>query len=151
MSTTKIRSHQIAADAIDSSQIIDNTITSADIADGTILDIDISPSANISDTKLSTITTAGKVANSATTATSQNVADSIVARDANGDFVANIIIGVLNGEAATATKLTTARTIELTGDVAGYVSFDGSSNVQIVTSLTGIPLTTVVDGGGAGA
>lgn len=38
------------------------------------------------------------------------------------------------GNAATATKLKTARTIALTGDVTGTVSFDGSQNVSINTS-----------------
>ena len=37
----------------------------------------------------------------------------------------------ITGNAATATKLQTARTITLTGDVDGSVSFDGSSNVTI--------------------
>ena len=42
----------------------------------------------------------------------------------------------------TAAALTTARTIALTGDVTGSVSFDGSSSASIVT--------TVVNGGGGG-
>jgi hypothetical protein len=44
----------------------------------------------ITDTFLATISTAGKVANSATTATSSNGASTIVARDANGSFAANV-------------------------------------------------------------
>ena len=39
------------------------------------------------------------------------------------------------GNAASATKLATARTISLTGDVTGSVSFDGSANVSIVTTV----------------
>lgn len=35
-----------------------------------------------------------------------------------------------------AAKLATARTISLTGDVSGSVSFDGSSNVSIATTIT---------------
>jgi len=38
-----------------------------------------------------------------------------------------------SGNAATATKLKTARTISLTGDVTGSASFDGSANVAITT------------------
>lgn len=71
------------------------------IASGVIVDADISPTAaiagskladgSVGDTKLATITTAGKVANSATTATSANTANAIVARNASGDFTANAI------------------------------------------------------------
>ena len=39
------------------------------------------------------------------------------------------------GNAATATKLQTARTIALTGDVTGSVNFDGSGNVSITTTV----------------
>jgi len=46
-----------------------------------------------------TITTAGKVANSATTATSANTANAIVARDASGNFTAGTITGTLSGTA----------------------------------------------------
>ena len=44
------------------------TVTSTMIANGTIVDADINASAAIADTKLATISTAGKVSNSATTA-----------------------------------------------------------------------------------
>lgn len=37
----------------------------------------------------------------------------------------------ISGNAATATKLATARTISLTGNVSGSASFDGSSNISI--------------------
>ena len=47
-------------------------ITSGMIVDGTIVNADINASAAIADTKLGTISTAGKVSNSATTATSSN-------------------------------------------------------------------------------
>lgn len=48
------------------------------------------------------------------------------------------LIGSSN--ASTATKLATARTIELTGDASGSVQFDGSGNVQLemVLSNTGV-------------
>jgi len=45
----------------------------------------------ISDSKLATISTAGKVANSATTATDLNASSAIVARDASGNFSAGTI------------------------------------------------------------
>jgi hypothetical protein len=56
------------------------------IAPGVIVNVDINASAAIADTKLATIATANKVSNSATTATSINTSNAIVARDANGDF-----------------------------------------------------------------
>lgn len=46
----------------------------------------------------------------------------------------NGFIGNLIGNADTATKLVTARTISLTGSVSGSGSFDGSSNLSIATT-----------------
>ena len=45
------------------------------------------------------------------------------------------IEGTITGNAETATKLEVTRTIELTGDVTGSVTFDGSANVQISTTI----------------
>lgn len=63
-----------------------SSIDSAEITDNTIVNADINAAAAIADTKLATISTAGKVANSATTATNANIANTIVARDAAGKF-----------------------------------------------------------------
>ncbi len=41
----------------------------------------------------------------------------------------------ITGNAATATKLQSARTISLTGDVTGSVSFDGSANASITATI----------------
>jgi hypothetical protein len=102
---------------------------------------------SIADTKLSTISTAGKVSNSATTATNLNTASAIVARDASGNFTAGTITATLTGNvtgnvtgnttgthtgavvgnASTATTLATARTISGT-------SFDGSANITLTTA-----------------
>ncbi len=75
------------------------------------------------------------------TATSDNTPDTVVKRDGSGNFAAGIItadlVGDVTGNADTATALETTRTIELTGDVTGSVSFDGTSNVQISTTLNG--------------
>lgn len=54
-----------------------------------------------------------------------------------------IEISVGGGTADAATKLATARTITLTGAVSGSVSFDGTANVSIDTSLSGL----TIDGG----
>ena len=48
---------------------------------------------------------------------------------------ADIFRGDLSGNANTATALATARTISLSGDVNGSVSFDGSQNVTITTTV----------------
>ena len=53
-----------------------------------------------------------------------------------GGFVSNGgFSGDLIGNASTATKLKTPRTITITGAVSGTASFDGSSNITIHTSL----------------
>jgi hypothetical protein len=43
--------------------------------------------------------------------------------------------GSTTGNAATATKLATARTVQLSGDVTGSASFDGSANINIVATV----------------
>jgi hypothetical protein len=48
---------------------------------------------------------------------------------------ATTFTGALSGNASTATKLATARTISLTGDVTGSTSFDGSDNVSITATV----------------
>lgn len=55
--------------------------------------------------------------------------------NANNIVASGTITGNLNGNATTASALQTARTIALTGDVAGSVSFDGSANVSITTTI----------------
>ena len=118
------------------------TVTSTMITNNTIVDGDINSAAGISDTKLGTISTALKVANTATTATSANTASAIVARDASGNFAATSITAALigaststTGNAATATALATPRAISLTGDVtATGVNFDGTAAVALTTA-----------------
>ena len=45
------------------------------------------------------------------------------------------VTGTVSGNSGTATKLATARTITLAGDVTGSVSFDGSANASITTTV----------------
>ena len=128
------------------------TVSSGMIADGAIVNADINASAAIADTKLATISTASKVSNSATTATSANTASAIVARDASGNFTAGTVTANLTGDVTgnvtgnvsgssgsttgSAATLTTGRDFQLTGDVeASAVSFNGSGNVNLVTSI----------------
>ena len=97
---------------------------------------------SISDSKLNTITTVGKVSNSATTATDVNTANHIVLRDASGNFSAGTITASLNGNANTSTTLATGRTIGITGDLT-YTSpsFNGSANVTAVGTLANSGVT----------
>ena len=78
---------------------------------------------NITDTKLSTISTAGKVSNSATTATNVNTANAIVSRDSSGNFLAGVITSNLIGSVIG----------NVIGDVRGSVFGDDSS--VIVNSI----------------
>jgi hypothetical protein len=135
MNDDSVGTNEIVGLAVTTGKIEDGAVTSAKIADGTIVNGDINASAGIVDTKLATISTAGKVSNSATTATDANTASAIVARDASGNFTAGTITAALTGNASTATTLATARTI------AGQ-SFNGSANISIApTNLTGVTAT----------
>ena len=111
------------------------TVTGTMIVDGTIQNVDINANAGIVDTKLDTISTSGKVSNSATTATNLNTVNAIVARDASGNFSAGTITADLTGNADTATTLDSARTFQVTGDVTGSVSSDLASGASIATSI----------------
>lgn len=93
----------------------------------------------ISDTYLATISTAGKVSNSATTAASANTASAIVARDASGNFSAGTITAALTGNASTATTLQTARNIN-------GVSFNGSADITVTAAASTLSGTTLASG-----
>lgn len=70
----------------------------------------------------------------------------------DGDITGNAATATLAvnatnaASAAQATKLATARTIALTGNVTGSASFDGSSNISIATTLGGIYGTLLASG-----
>jgi hypothetical protein len=87
-------------------------------------------------------------------AVSTNTGNSSVLRDASGNFSAGTITAALSGNATTATRLQTARTI-------GGVSFNGSANINLPgvnttgnqnTSGTaaGLSVTLAVGKGGTG-
>jgi len=83
----------------------------------------------------------GDVTGNANTATTLETARTIGGVSFNGS--ANINLPGVNtsgnqdtsGNAATASALETSRTISLTGDVTGSVSFDGSANASITTTV----------------
>jgi hypothetical protein len=137
---------------VSTSKIADGAVTSNKIADGTIVDGDINASAAIVDTKLATIATAGKVSNSATTATNANTASAIVARDASGNFSAGTITAALTGAASanvlkagdtmTGVLAVTAGTAALpaitpSGDPNTGIFSPGADQVAISTNGTG--------------
>mgnify|MGYP000989738822 CR=1 FL=1 len=71
--------------------------------------------------------------------TESNTANTLVKRDADGNFEAGAITATLIGNAATATRLANARSFTLTGDMTGSASFDGSANINITAELNYVP------------
>lgn len=61
-----------------------------------------------------------------------------------GDGTTNILVNPDGGTADAAAKLTVARTIALSGAVTGSVTFDGSKNVTMTTSV-GTAITNLLD------
>ena len=61
-----------------------------------------------------------------------------VTANLTGDVTGNVSgsSGSTTGNAATATKLATARTIQLSGDVTGSITFDGTADVNITAAVT---------------
>ena len=126
----------------------DRTITLPDatgtvVLSGAIVNADINASAAIVDTKLATIATAGKVSNSATTATNNNVNSAIVSRDGSGNFSAGTITAALTG-AASSNVLKTGDTVtgnlvlanqsdlrfgEATANGTNYVGFQAPATI----------------------
>ena len=68
--------------------------------------------------------------------TESNAANTLVKRDADGNFQAGAITATLIGNASTATRFANARQIQLTGQVTGSGSFDGSANLSLNTDLS---------------
>lgn len=122
-------------------------------------------SSNLTASRALVSNSSGKVAVSAVTSTElgyldgvtsaiQSQLDSKAASSHTHNYAGSSSAG---GSATSAEKLATARTISLTGDVAGSVSFDGSGDASISTSVTsmhgvtassddGVAYTAIVDG-----
>jgi hypothetical protein len=116
----------------------DRTITLPDatgtvVLSGAIVNADINASAAIVDTKLATISTAGKVANSATTATSSSTANAIVARDASGNFNAGTISAAFSGNGSALTSLTA-------GNLSGTIPSAVLANSSLFLGTTSVAL-----------
>ncbi|MCX5790628.1 MAG: hypothetical protein NTY45_00160, partial [Elusimicrobia bacterium] len=112
-----------------------------------ITNAEISESAAISDTKLDIIATAGKVSNTATTATNLNTGGAIVARDASGNFTAGTITAALAGNAATATTATLASS--LAGGAAGNIVYQSGNNTSAMLAAGAVNF--LLQGNGAAA
>jgi hypothetical protein len=138
----KVTNGMLAADAVTTDKIFNETILSEDILDGTIVNADISATAGIVDTKLATISTAGKVSNTATTATSANTVDAIVLRDGSGDFSANEITADLIGD-VTGDITGNAATVTTNANLTGPITSVG--NATSVASQTGTGSTFVMN------
>jgi hypothetical protein len=132
--------------------IASGAVTSTKIADATIVNADIATAAAIEDTKLATIATAGKVSNSATTATSVNTNSAIVARDASGNFNA----GTITLSAMTASKpvftdankqLTSTGTLEVSQGGTGVTTTPTNGQI-LIGNGSGFTLATLTAGTG---
>jgi hypothetical protein len=86
----------------------------------------------IADTYLQTISTAGKVSNSATTAVSTNTGSTIVLRDGSGNFSAGTITAALSGNASTVTN--------------GVVTTGSYSDPAWITGLAGSKISGNISG-----
>jgi hypothetical protein len=75
-----------------------------------------------------------------------NSANTLVQRDADGNFSAGAITASLIGNASTATRLANVRQIALTGELSGSATFDGSSNLNISSTLALVPSLPHYDG-----
>ena len=83
---------------------------------------------SVSDTYYSTI---GHSHSLIDTATSANTINTLVKRDSSGNISAGVITGTLIGNASSATKLASTRTITIQGDINASIPFDGSSDLTI--------------------
>jgi len=76
---------------------------------------------------------AGAVTVDKTNGTSENIGDTFVVRDSNGDFSARRVNASLQGNADTATSWLSPRRLTLLGAFSGTGEFDGTQDVTIVT------------------
>lgn len=137
----------IANLAVTQGKIADGAVTSAKIEDLTIVNGDISNSAGIVDTKLATIATAGKVSNSATTATSGPTANTIVSRDGSGNFSANVInavtsLGAGRGVGIQADPTNTSAILQFTNNGASAQLASLVATNNLITATTPITATS---------
>lgn len=111
--------------------------------DGTIIGAAAPASAAFTTVTATSVTSAVTSSNATVTGGSINATPIGATTPSTGAFtsissttgITGNLTGAVTGNASTATKLATARTVSLSGDVAGSVSFDGTSNVNIVATV----------------
>jgi hypothetical protein len=123
-------------------------VLSAAITAGSIVNADINASAAIVDTKLAQLTTAGKVANSATTGTAAATGSTLVLRDANGDAafryltlngVAYVFPGA-DGTSGQVLQTNGSGTLSWAAAAAGFIT--GSGTTGKITKFNGAAAVT---------
>jgi len=138
-STTRVANLNVAtagnADTVTTNANLTGDITSVGnataIAAGVIINADINDTAGIVDTKLATISTAGKVSNTATTATALNTVSAIVTRDASGNFSAGTITAALTGSISG-----NAATVTTNANLTGVVTSIGNATAIADAALS---------------
>jgi hypothetical protein len=75
-----------------------------------------------------------------------NTANTLVQRDADGNFAAGTVTATLIGNASTASRLASTRQIQLSEDIQGSGVFDGSANLVINATLDLVPTLPHYDG-----
>ena len=75
-----------------------------------------------------------------------NTANTLVQRDADGNFAAGTITSTLIGNASTSSRLASTRQIQLSQDVLATGVFDGSQNLNLTSSLGLFQLLPHYDG-----
>ena len=116
LATNSVTTSKLSANAVTTVKIADDAVTTAKIA-------------------ISSVTL------EKTTATAAAAPSTLVSRDSSGNLSATEITASLKGNAQTATSLQTPIVLQLSGDVNGQVTFNGSSqNVLLTSSLN------IVDG-----
>ncbi len=76
-----------------------------------------------------------------TAATSSGTGNTLIKRDASGNFTANVITAALDGNATTASTWATARSISITGDATWTTNINGSANVTGALTLANSGVT----------
>lgn len=85
-------------------------------------------------------------------ATDLNTANTLVKRDASGNFTAGTITAALSGNATSATTLQTSRLIGVSGDITtNTVSFNGSADANLTVTLSATGVTAGTYGGSTNA
>ncbi|BCV00542.1 MAG: hypothetical protein CM15mV36_0320 [Caudoviricetes sp.] len=75
-----------------------------------------------------------------------NTANTLVQRDADGNFAAGTITATLIGNSSTSSRLASTRQIQLSGDVQASGVFDGSQNLNLTSSISLISTLPHYDG-----